>query len=370
MTTQHIETLIIGAGQAGLSTAYHLRRLGRDCLVVDRNDRIGDNWRCHYDSLKLYTPAKYSGLPGSPFPARDPWTYPGRDDVAAFLESYAVEWDLPVRTSTQVDRLTARPDGAGYLARIGEDMITCDNAVITTGTFGRTPNMPDCAKRLDPQIMQLHSSAYRRPSQLPTGPVLVVGASHSGTDIAYELAQTRPTTLCGRDPGQIPLRWNSRRIRIALPVLVFAWRHVLTRRTPVGRKEMRATRAHGGPMLRVKRADLARRGVRRVTARVADVRDGKPMFDDGSLADVRSVIWATGYRQAFEWIDLPILGEDGWPREYRGVVADAPGLFFCGLSFQYAFASMVFPGVGRDAEFVARRIAARRASDQVIPAAA
>lgn len=358
MTTQHIETLIVGAGQAGLSTGYHLRRLGRPFLIVDRDKRIGDNWRKHYDSLRLYTPAKYTKLPGMEFPAADRWSYPGKEEVADFLERYALHQDLPVRMSTGVDRLTARP-GGGYIARIDGDTITCDNVVIATGSFGRTANLPEFAAELDPGITQLHSSEYRRPSQLQDGPALVVGASHSGTDIAYELATTRPTTLCGRDCGQIPLRWDSRRIRFALPVLVFLWRHVVTRRTPIGRKEMHEVRFHGGPMLRVNRADLAERGVRRLTNRVSGVRDGLPELDDGTVLDVRNVIWATGFRQVFDWIEVPVIGDDGWPREYRGVVDEAPGLFFCGLSFQFAFSSMVFPGVGRDAEYVACRIAAR-----------
>ncbi|MFD5177184.1 flavin-containing monooxygenase [Nocardia sp. NPDC058379] len=358
MTIQYIDTLIIGAGQAGLSTGSALRRAGQPFLIVDRGERIGDNWRRHYDSLRLYTPAKYDGLPGLPFPAADRWSYPGKDEVAAYLEQYALHWDLPVRMRTGVDRLTARP-GGGYLAHLGDDVIRCDNVVVATGTFGRTPHVPDFAAELDPSITQLHSSRYRGPDQLGDGPVLVVGASHSGTDIAYELARTHPTILCGRDCGQIPLRWDSRAIRVALPILVFAWRHIVTRRTPIGRKQLREVRFHGGPMLRVKRADLAERGVERITQRVRGVRDGRPELDDGTLLEVRNIVWATGFRQVFDWIDLPVFDENGWPREYRGVVDDAPGLFFCGLSFQYAFSSMVFPGVGRDAEYLARRIVAR-----------
>ncbi|MFC4127052.1 flavin-containing monooxygenase [Nocardia rhizosphaerae] len=369
MTTQYIETLIIGAGQAGLSTGSALRGAGRPFLIVDRGDRIGDNWRRHYDSLRLYTPAKYDGLPGLPFPADDPWSYPGKDEVAAYLEQYALHWDLPVRMKTGVDRLTRRP-GGGFLAYLGADVIACDNVVVATGTFGRTPRVPDFAGELDPAITQLHSSRYRGPARLGDGPVLVVGASHSGTDIAYELAATHPTVLCGRDCGQLPMRWDSSAIRVALPVLVFLWRHVLTRRTPMGRKQLREARRHGGPMLRVKRADLAERGVDRRTQRVRGVRDGRPELDDGTVLDVRTVVWATGFRQVFDWIDIPVFDDNGWPAEYRGVVDTVPGLYFCGLSFQYAFSSMVFPGVGRDAEYLARRIARRAAEPAGVAAAA
>ena len=357
MSTQHVETLVIGAGQAGLATAYHLQRRGRSCLVVDRNARIGDNWREQWDTLKLYSPAKYDGLPGLPFPA-PPWSYPGKDDVADYLESYAITFDLPVRMSTTVDRLEERTAG-GFTATLGADTITCDNVVVATGSFGRTPNVPAFASDLDPSIRQLHSSAYRRPSQLGTGPVLVVGASHSGCDIAYEAAEHLPTTLVGSDRGQIPLRWDSHAIRWAFPLIAFAWRHVLTRRTPIGRKEMDEIRHHGGPMVRVKRDDLARRGVERRLARVSGVRDGRPMLDDGTVVDAATVVWCTGFRQAFEWIDVPVFKADGYPEEYRGVVEAASGLFFCGLSFQFGFSSMVLLGVGRDAAYVADRIAER-----------
>ena len=367
MTTQHIETVIVGAGQAGLSVGYHLKKQDRPFIIVDGNDRIGDNWREQWDTLRLFTPARYDGLPGMRFPG-DKWHFPQKDEVADFVEAYALKWDLPVRMSTRVDRLEERP-GGGYTLAIGDDTISCDNVVVATGTFGRTPHVPDFAADLDPSILQMHSSEYRRPAQLQDGPVLVVGASHSGTDIAYELALTQPTILCGRDCGQIPGRHEGRVRRTVLPAMVFLARHVLTRRTPIGRKMMPEIRAHGGPMLRVQRADLRERGVDRTLSRVSGVSDGLPVLEDGSVIDAANVIWCTGFQQVFDWIDLPIIGEDGWPKEYRGVVDSAPGLFFCGLAFQFAFSSMVFPGIGRDAEFVACRIADRSGRKATLQAA-
>ena len=366
MTTQHIETLIIGAGQAGLSTGYHLQRRKRPFLIVDGADRVGDNWRNQWDTLRLYSPAKYDGLPGMAFPA-DPWTFPQKDEVAAFLESYALEFDLPVRMSTRVDALEQRA-GGGFEVTIGDHTITCDNVVVATGTFGQTPNIPDFAQQLDPAVRQLHSSEYHRPDDLQPGPVLVVGASHSGTDIAYEAAATQPVVLCGRDPGQLPFKPEQRKARLIFPLVVFAWRHVLTRRTPMGRKEFRQVRAHGGPMIRIHRDDLTARGVERRTARMVGVRDGMPLLEDGTVVPATNVVWATGFKQVFDWIKLPIVGEDGWPLEMRGVVDEVPGLFFCGLAFQYAFSSMVFPGIGRDAEFLARKIAARAGKSPMLAA--
>lgn len=355
METTDIDTVVIGAGQAGLSTGYHLQRKGIPFVILDANTRLGDNWRRQWDSLRLYTPAHVDGLPGLPFPARR-WTFPGKDAVGDYLETYARTFDLPVQLDTRVQSLDAYGDG--YAVATDRGTFVCRNVVVATGTFGRTPRIPSVAADLDPAILQLHSSEYRRPGQIGDGPVLVVGASHSGTDIAYELAETHPTILAGRDCGQIPPRLESRAFQTLLPLLLFAWRHVLTRKTPIGRKVMGELRHHGGPMLRVKRQDLVERGVERVTSRIEEVRDGRPVVD-GAPRDVATVVWATGFQQVFDWIHLPVLGEDGWPREMRGVSPDFPGLFFCGLCFQYAFSSMVLPGVGRDAAYVAERIASR-----------
>jgi putative flavoprotein involved in K+ transport len=359
MSVEHVETLIIGAGQAGLATARHLQLNGRSCLVIDANERVGDGWRRQWDTLKLSSPAKYDGLPGLPFPA-PAWSFPGKDDVADYFESYAEKFDLPVRLNTRVDRLAAHGDG--YAATCGEHTIFADNVVVATGTFGRAPHIPDFADELDPMIMQMHSSEYRRPAQLREGAVLVVGGSHSGADIAYEVATDHPTILCGRDPGQIPTRLESPMFRIVFPMLLFVFKHVLTRRTPMGRKEMEDIRNHGGPMLRVKRSDLLERGVERLHERVVGVKNGLPVLEGGRVLDVANVVWCTGFRQAYGWIDLPIVGEDGWPKEMRGVVDVSPGLYFAGLGFQYSAASMFIAGAGRDAAFVADHIVKRTAT--------
>jgi putative flavoprotein involved in K+ transport len=352
----HVETVVIGGGQAGLSTGYHLKRRGRDFVILDAAARIGDQWRQQWDTLKLYSPAQYDGLDGLPFPAKK-WSFPGKEQVAAYLESYAATFELPLRLNTRVEGVDPAP-GGGYVVSTSTGTLTCDNVVVATGTFGRTPNVPDFAADLDPSVLQLHSSEYRRPAQLRDGPVLVVGGSHSGTDVAFEVAESHPTILAGRDCGQIPFRIESRAMHVVFPILVFMWKHVLTRRTPMGRKEMPKVRFHGGPMLRVKRSDLDSRGVERLHDRVTGVSNGKPLVGDRPV-DVANVVWATGFRQTFDWIHLPIVGDDDWPVEMRGVVDSSPGLFFCGLSFQYAFSSMVLPGVGRDADFVAGKITER-----------
>jgi putative flavoprotein involved in K+ transport len=357
-----VETVVIGAGQAGLSAGYHLARRGREFVILDAGRRVGDNWRSHWDSLRLYSPARVAGLPGMRFPA-PPASYPTKDQMADFLETYAATFDLPVRTGVRVTRL-ARRDGE-YLVATDGPSFRCDNVVVASGTFGRTPYLPGHAGELDPGILQLHSSAYKNPAQLRPGRVLVVGASHSGGDIAYEAAMAgHPTVLSGRIHGEIPVDIDRRPAQLTFPVLYFLAKHVLTLRTPLGRKLRPEVRRHGGPLIRVKRADLTRAGVELVAARTTGVRDGRPVLEDGRVVEAANVVWCTGFRQDFSWIDLPVIGDDGWPLETRGVVPSSPGLYFAGLAFQYAFASMLVGGAGRDAEYVVRHLCARRPADQ------
>ena len=354
---ERVETAIIGAGQAGLATGFHLARRGRDFVILDAGRRVGDNWRCHWDSLRLFSPARAAALPGMRFPA-PPTSFPSKDQMADFLESYASTFELPVRTGVRVRRLS-RQDG-GYLVTTDGPSFLCDNVVVASGTFGRTPYVPGFAGQLDPGIVQLHSSAYKNPAQLRPGGVLVVGASHSGGDIAFEVGSAgHPTVLSGRIHGEVPFEIEARPARVIFPVLIFLAKHLLTIKTPLGRKMRPRVRTGGGPLIRVKRADLARVGVELVPARTVGVRDGLPVLEDGRVPEVANVVWCTGFRQDFSWIELPVTGEDGWPLERRGVVPSAPGLYFVGLAFQYAFASMLVGGAGRDAEYVVDHLCAR-----------
>jgi putative flavoprotein involved in K+ transport len=357
MSTEYYETIIIGAGQAGLSTGYHLQRAGRDFLILEAHPRVGDVWRRRFDSLKLYSPAQYDGLPGMPFPA-ERWSYPTKDEMGDYLEAYAARFALPVRTGVSVDRLGR--DGDRYVITAGDQTFEADNVVVASGTFQR-PIWPEFASQLDPRIRQLHSGDYRNPSQLQPGAVLVVGASHSGSDIAHEVARGgQSTVLSGKVRGQVPFPQPSRRARVALPIMWFLANHVLTERTPIGRKLRPHVRFHGGPLIRVKRADLAAAGVEHTEARVVGVLDGKPVLDGERVLDVANVVWCTGFDKDSSWIDIPVTGADGWPEQKRGEAA--PGLYFVGLPFLYAFASMLVGGVGRDAGRVAAQIATGRRS--------
>jgi putative flavoprotein involved in K+ transport len=361
--SEHFETVIIGAGQAGLSVGHHLARRDRSFVILEANDRIGDNWRERFDSLRLYSPARYDGLPGWGVPL-DGWTFPTKDELADYLEAYARRFELPVITGVRVERL--RKDGDRYVVQAGAHRFVADNVVVASGTF-QEPKLPEFAGELDPAITQMHSHDYRNPSQLREGAVLVVGCSHSGADIALEVAAGHPTVLSGRVHGEIPFDIEGRAARRVLPILWFMANHVLTMKTPIGRKLRPEIRAGGGPLLRVKRAHLLAAGVERTDARVAGVRDGKPVLDDGRVLDVANVIWCTGFGKDVSWIEIPVTGEDGWPEQTRGVVESSPGLYFVGLPFLHAFGSMLVGGVGRDAERVARHISRSNGTAEAAP---
>jgi putative flavoprotein involved in K+ transport len=354
---EQVETIVIGAGQAGLAVGYHLTRRGRDFLIVDGADRVGDSWRSRWDSLRLFTPARYDGLPGYRFPARG-WSFPTKDEMAGYLESYAARFDLPVRTGVTVDRLSK--NGTGFVVSAGDRRIEAERVVVASGG-NRLPRLPSFAGELDRGIVQLHAGEYRSPAQLREGGVLVVGAGNSGAEIAKELAPTRATWLAGKSVGEIPVPHGSRRARVGLPVIRFLGHHVLTVRTPIGRR-VGPVVAHGAtPLIRVKEKHLAELGVERVP-KVVGVKDGRPMLEGGRVLDAANVVWCTGFRQDFSWIDLPIFDDEGRPVHERGVVASQPGLYFVGLVFQYSVTSDVLPGVGRDAKRIAGHIARQPAA--------
>jgi putative flavoprotein involved in K+ transport len=361
---QHVErteVLVVGGGQAGLATGYHLQRRGTSFVILDRNARVGDSWRQRWDSLKLYSPAYRDGLPGMPFPAARN-SYPSHSEMADYLEAYATRFGLDVRTGIEVESLS-HEDGR-YVASADDLRVEADAVVVASGVFQR-PYVPDFAGELDRGITQLHSRDYRNLSQLQPGPVLVVGASHSGSDIAYETAHEHEVILSGRHNGQLPASIESRRGRILFRGLFFAGTHVLTVDTPMGRK-MRTHIRHGGaPLLRYRLPDLRRAGVERVLERTVGVQAGLPVLDGGRVLDVRNVVWCTGFRPDYSWIRFPFeLGDDGYPVQYRGVASSSPGLYFVGLPFLHSFASMLIGGTGRDAERVVEHIASQRSRAQ------
>jgi putative flavoprotein involved in K+ transport len=355
---QRVETLVIGGGQAGLTVGYYLAQHGIPFLILDAHLRIGDAWRLRWDSLRLFTPARYDGLPGMRFPARSD-AFPTKDQMADYLEDYAAHFNLPVRTGTKVDKLSRQGDR--FVVSAGGRSFEAENVVVAMGSHQQS-RVPAFAKELDPNIRQLHSLEYRNPAQLKDGAVLIVGVGNSGADIALEVARTHRTWLSGKESGHVPFRIETFAGRFILVRIVrFIGHHVLTVATPIGRRLRPTLRFQAAPLIRVKPKDLVAAGIERV-ARVSGVKDGRPLVEDGRALDVANVIWCTGFSNGFSWIDLPIFGTDGEPIYDRGIVSSVPGLYFVGLHFLYAMTSDTVSGVPRDAKRAVDAIVRRLSS--------
>jgi putative flavoprotein involved in K+ transport len=366
MNTERINTVVVGGGQAGLSVGYHLKKRGVPFVILDASERIGDVWRNRWDSLRLFTPARFSSLDGMPFPA-DPDSFPTKEAMGDYLEAYARRFALPVRSGVRVERLSRLGDR--FLIVAGNFRFEADNVVVAMANYQR-PRVPAFASELNPRIVQLHSFDYRKPAQLQPGGVLIVGAGNSGAEIALDVAREHETWVAGRDTGHVPFRIDGLAARLLLVRLVLrvVFHRILTVRTPMGRKA-RAKMLHiGGPLVRTKPRDLTAAGIKRV-ARLARIQNGLPVLEDGRALDVANVVWCTGFHPGFSWIDLPVFGPDGEPEHHLGVVGREPGLYFVGLHFLSAMSSVMIHGVGRDAARIADRIGAtqRRADEARVP---
>jgi len=359
--SEAIETIVIGGGQAGLAVGYHLAKRGLGFQILDANLRIGDAWRNRWDSLRLFNPARYAGLPGMRFPGRGD-TFPTRQQMADYLVDYAQRFQLPVRNGIRVDRLWK--DGGRFLMTAGERRFESRNVVVAMANY-QVPRVPSLAGKLHPGIVQLHSHDYRNPTQLQQGTVLVVGVGNSGAEIAIEVARTHPACISGTESGHVPWRIESLASRFLMSRLVrLIGHHILTVKTPMGRRLRPKLLTRATPLVRVKPNDLVDAGVTRVP-RVVGVRNGLPLFADDRTLDVQNVIWCTGYRHDFPWIDLPIFDENGEPLHEEGVVEKIPGMYFVGLHFLYSMSSATLIGVGRDAERVAKVIARRMPAEMM-----
>lgn len=348
---ERFDTIVIGGGQAGLAVGHHLAVRDIDFTILSDEARVGDNWRKRWDSLRLFTSARYSGLPGMPFPA-PPDHRADKDEVADYLEQYAARFDLPIRLRTRVRWLAH--DGARFVMRADNSdvLLEASTVIVATGAF-HAPIIPAVASRLSPVIHQIHSSGYRSPFELPEGPVLVVGAGNSGAQIALEVAGHHKVWLAGRDTGHLPRRFLGRDVFDWLwPVMGFA-----NAETYLGRRLRTGMRSGGDALIGIPEQALAKSGIVRVD-RLGEERAGLPMCGDAVL-DPSTIIWCTGFRPDFSWIDLPVLGDDGYPRHYRGAAVDVPGLFFAGLRFQHRLRSQLIGGAGEDASFVAEQVARR-----------
>jgi putative flavoprotein involved in K+ transport len=339
----HREVVVIGGGQAGLALGHFLAQQGRDFAILDAADAPAAAWRERWDSLRLFTPARYDSLPGKPFPG-DPDHYPTRDEVVAYLTDYSR--DLPVELNSRVRQV--RRDGDRYLVELDDRAYVAEQVVIATGPF-QTPRVPDLAAGLDRGVVQMHSREYRNPAQIPDGAVLVVGGGNTGYQIAEELAATHEVHLSvGSEQKPIPQRVLGRDVFRLLNKLGAMTKTADTR---VGRRMKAGDTLVGSSPRRARRHGV------RLHDRTTGVDGATATFADGSRLDVTTVIWATGFALDRSWIDVPVFDADGAVIHERGVTA-CPGLYFLGLPWLHSRGSALLGWVKHDAAHIAAQIAA------------
>lgn len=345
-----IDTAVIGAGAAGLIVGKHLADRGERFELFDEHSRVGDSWRERYRSLRLFTPRPFLSLPGLRID-EGRFAYPTGAQMGDYLERYARHFALPVRGSTRVVSLTRPRDGRFRLELGNGDEVTAERVVVTTGAH-RIPVVPPFASELDPSIRQFHSLDYRGPEQFADGPVLVVGAANSGTDIALEAARSgHAVTLAGRHPGHVPVDIDTPIGNLLAGVFISRLRR-MTIDSPKGQAMKHAVLAHGVMLVRNKPAALDRAGVVQL-GRITGVGADGPVTADGTVVEATTVVWCTGSRPDLGWIDIDgVVGPDGRPVEVRGIASGCPGLAFVGMPFQYSVASATLMGMDRDARFV------------------
>ena len=341
-----LDVLVIGAGQAGLALAWHLNRRGASYLLVDAAPEIGHSWRTRWDSLRLFTPAQYDSLPGTPFPAEHD-THPSKDQVADYLAAYAETHSIPVLTSTRVARLEPTPGGL-FVAHTNRGQFGARQVVIATGAFHH-PHIPTIEGDFDAGVTQLHSSEYRNPGQLPAdGRVLVVGAGNSGLQIAAELHPGRPAIVAaGSQPLALPQRFAGRDL--------FWW---LDKLGVMGKSAdstlARRVRARGDLVIGTDRKQMAREGID-FRSRLVAAEGTTATFADGTSAEVDAVVWATGFRPDFTWVDADVTTHGGHLRHREGRT-DVPGLMVLGQPWQRTRGSALLGFVQRDAEHIADQL--------------
>jgi putative flavoprotein involved in K+ transport len=339
-----LEVIVVGGSQAGLAIGYFLAQQGRNFAILDAEEEPAAAWRGRWDSLKLFTPARYSSLPGLPFPG-DPDRYPGRDDVVAYLTEYARYFALPVVLGSRV-RAIQRTEGR-YLVKLDGRSYTADQVVIATGPF-QIPFVPPIAEHLDQDVFQIHSTQYRVPGDLPDGPVLVIGGGNTGFQIAEELSATREVHLSiGSRQTPLPQRILGRDLFWYLEKTSLIRKSTDTR---IGhRLQGRDTLIGSNP-----RTLHKRHGVR-LHKRAVGASGRTVRLSDGTALDVGAVIWATGFRNDHSWIDAPIFDDQQRVVHRRGVT-DSPGLYFLGLTWQHTRGSALIGWVGDDAAYIADQI--------------
>jgi putative flavoprotein involved in K+ transport len=343
-STNHRDVVVVGGGQAGLALGYFLAQQGTDFTILEAAGQPAAAWRERWDSLKLFTSARYDSLPGMEFPG-DPDRYPTRDEVADYLTDYARELNLPVELNSRVRAV--RRQNHGYTVELGDRAYEARQVVIATGPF-QTPFVPPFAENLGDDVVQMHSTGYRSPESVPEGTVLVVGGGNTGFQIAEELSGSGEVHLAiGSRQTPLPQRVLGRDLFWYLDATGLIRKTTASRIGKLMRK--REDTLIGSNPRRARRHGIELHG-RAVAAAGSTV-----SFADEADLDVRGVIWATGFRVDHSWIDVPVFDESGRAVHERGVTA-SPGLYFLGQLWQHTRGSALLGWVKDDAAHIAEKV--------------
>lgn len=341
----HYDTIIIGAGQAGLAVGYYLKQNKRNFILLDKANEVGVSWKSRYDSLVLFTPRMYNSLPGLDFEGNK-HGFPDKNEIVNYLKRYATIHALPISFNTEVQHL--KYINNTYSIQTTKGNFEAENVVIASGAF-QTPKIPTFSKDLSPDINQLHSSQYKNPSQLIEGNVLIVGGGNSGTQIAVELAKYSKTFLSVSGKLTfLPLTINNKSI--------FWWfdkAGIL--RASAGSFIGKAIQRKGDPIFGSELKNAIKNKEIKVKPRLVKTEGNELIFADTSKIKVDNIIWATGFESSYPWIEIDGVMENGEVIHKRGV-SPKNGLYFIGLPWQHRRGSALLQGVGFDAKFIAEHI--------------
>jgi putative flavoprotein involved in K+ transport len=340
------DVIVIGAGQAGLSMGYYLKKSTLSFLILDNNERIGDVWRKRYDSLVLFTPRSYSSLHGLALEG-DTEGFPTKNEIGDYLERYAITFELPIQLKEEVQHIT-KQDGL-FLIITQQSTLQAKNVVVANGPFNN-PSIPLFAKEFSKEVVQLHSSQYKNPSQLNQGSVLVVGGGNSGSQIAVELSQSHNTYLSvGQNIRFLPLTFMNKSI--------FWWfdkMGILKANSTsfLGKRIQK----QGDPIFGYELQEKIKHNKVKLKGRTVGVQNNKATFDDHSSLEINNIIWSTGFLPDYSWLNLPNLIEPTGEVIHKRGITNIDGLYFLGLPWQHRRGSALLLGVGDDAKYLYQRI--------------